>query len=247
MSDLQAALAPEFPRPSRRAHPTRADRVDGRSSGSSAFRPYVVVPLKSAIIKRKLRALSVCIEEPPSCHFRHQSSLRTLAQGALRHPRQGGGAARSKKFDPAVYVTMRLRPDMLAFARQVQTACDHAKNAAARLADVEPPPFEDNETTLDELKARIQRRSTFSPRSTRRRSTPAPTREIVFPVGAAARRRCSAPTISRISRCRTSISISTTAYDILRYAGVADRQARLPRRRSRRRPRSEHSAAKGIP
>ena len=48
-------------------------------------------------------------------------------------------------------------PRHVAFARQVQTVCDNAKNAAARLAGVEPPPFEDNETTLDELKTRIQK------------------------------------------------------------------------------------------
>ena len=48
---------------------------------------------------------------------------------------------------------------MFAFARQVQSFCDHAK-MPYRLAGLEPPRFEDNEATLDELRARIRRRST---------------------------------------------------------------------------------------
>ena len=39
----------------------------------------------------------------------------------------------------------------------MQIACDQVKSAAARLTGQEPPKFEDNERTLDELKARIQR------------------------------------------------------------------------------------------
>ena len=61
------------------------------------------------------------------------------------------------KFDPAIYMTMRLRPDMFAFDRQTQVFCDHAKRSSARLAGVEPPRFEDNEASLDELKARIKK------------------------------------------------------------------------------------------
>ena len=49
----------------------------------------------------------------------------------------------------------RLAPDMFALTRQVQVACDQAKNGSARLAGVEPPKFEDNETTIDQLKERI--------------------------------------------------------------------------------------------
>ena len=39
----------------------------------------------------------------------------------------------------------RLFPDMFAFTRQVQSACDQAKNGGARLAGVDPPRYEDNE------------------------------------------------------------------------------------------------------
>jgi hypothetical protein len=63
--------------------------------------------------------------------------------------------AKARKFDSAVLVNARLAPDMFRLAQQVQIACDHAKNATGRLMGQEPPRFEDNEQTLEELKARI--------------------------------------------------------------------------------------------
>ncbi|MGO9451540.1 MAG: DUF1993 family protein [Candidatus Binataceae bacterium] len=70
---------------------------------------------------------------------------------------KGAQHASAKKFDSAVLVNARLAPDMFPLVKQVQLACDHAKNVTARLIGQEPPPFEDNEQTLDELKARIAR------------------------------------------------------------------------------------------
>lgn len=63
--------------------------------------------------------------------------------------------ATAKKFDPSVLVTARLAPDQFAFARQVQSACDHTKFAAARISGKEPPKNPDTEQTIEELKARI--------------------------------------------------------------------------------------------
>jgi hypothetical protein len=64
--------------------------------------------------------------------------------------------AQKKSFDPNVLVTARLAPDQYAFVRQVQSACDAAKAAAARLAGKEPPKHPDTEQTIDELRARIR-------------------------------------------------------------------------------------------
>jgi len=63
--------------------------------------------------------------------------------------------ATAKKFDPSVYLSARLAPDMLPFTKQIQIACDTVKFCAARLAGVEGPKFEDKETTLAELRERI--------------------------------------------------------------------------------------------
>jgi hypothetical protein len=67
----------------------------------------------------------------------------------------------AKKLDPATLTNYRLYPDMLPMKAQVQIACDTAKGAVARLAGVENPVHEDNETTLAELKARIAKTIAF--------------------------------------------------------------------------------------
>jgi len=64
--------------------------------------------------------------------------------------------AKAKSFDPNVYVDLRLSPDQFPFSRQVQSACDTAKLAAARLAGKEAPSHPDTEKTLGELKTRAQ-------------------------------------------------------------------------------------------
>lgn len=78
------------------------------------------------------------------------TNLSALLEKGLAH-------ATARKFDPSVLVGSRLAPDMFPLSRQVQIACDLAKNACARLAGLEPPRFEDNEKTIEELRARIAR------------------------------------------------------------------------------------------
>lgn len=65
--------------------------------------------------------------------------------------------AKARNFETGVLVNARLAPDMLPLTRQVQLASDFAKNSMARLAGVDPPKFEDNETTMDELFARVKK------------------------------------------------------------------------------------------
>src|SRR3984893_16670802 len=69
--------------------------------------------------------------------------------------------AEAKSIDPTVLLNARLFPDMFAFTRQVQSACDQAKNGGARLAGIDPPSYEDNEKTIAELKARIAKTAAF--------------------------------------------------------------------------------------
>jgi len=65
--------------------------------------------------------------------------------------------AEAKKLKPDVIPNLRLVADMFPFARQVMIATDHAKGAPSRLAGLEVPRFEDTETTLAELRARIDK------------------------------------------------------------------------------------------
>jgi len=53
-------------------------------------------------------------------------------------------------------LTAALAADMYPLVRQVQISTDMAKRAVARLAEIEAPVMEDTETTIAELQARIQ-------------------------------------------------------------------------------------------
>ncbi len=70
---------------------------------------------------------------------------------------KGEAFAVEKDFAPEVLVQTRLIADMMPLVRQVQIATDIAKNGACRLAGIEPPKFDDDETTYAQLYARIDR------------------------------------------------------------------------------------------
>jgi uncharacterized protein len=82
-------------------------------------------------------------------------NLETCLDKAEQH-------AAAKKFDVGVLMTSRLAPDMQHFIYQVQSACDYVKAAAAWLSGQTPPKHEDNERTIAELRARIQKTVAFA-------------------------------------------------------------------------------------
>ena len=69
--------------------------------------------------------------------------------------------AQAKKFEPSVYLSSRLAPDMLPLTNQIQIACDAVKFGVARLSGVEAPKFADDEASLADLKARIAKTIEF--------------------------------------------------------------------------------------
>jgi uncharacterized protein len=68
----------------------------------------------------------------------------------------------AKKFDVAVLMSARLAPDMKPFIYQVQSACDYIKGGAAWLSGQKPPKHEDNEQTIQEIRARIRKTIDFA-------------------------------------------------------------------------------------
>ena len=62
-----------------------------------------------------------------------------------------------KKYDESSLLAYRFYPDMFNLAKQVQIATDHAKNCTALLAGVEAPKYEDNEKSLADLIARVEK------------------------------------------------------------------------------------------
>ena len=69
--------------------------------------------------------------------------------------------ADARKIDHAVLVNARLYPDMLPLIKQVQIASDTAKGCIARLAGIDIPKFEDDETGFADLQARIAKTIAF--------------------------------------------------------------------------------------
>jgi len=140
------------------------------------------------------------------------SNLSAILEKGLAH-------ATARKFDPSVLVSARLAPDMFPLSRQVQIACDLAKNSAARLAGVEPPRFEDNEKTLEELRARIAKTIDYL------RSLPAAAfegceeRDIKVPAGERTLEFKGLSFLQRWALPNVFFHI-TTAYNILRHNGV---------------------------
>ena len=75
--------------------------------------------------------------------------------------KKGEEYASAKKIEATVLTGDRLFPDMLPLTRQVLIACDQVKNGLGRIASIEPPKFEDNETTFAELQERITKTIAF--------------------------------------------------------------------------------------
>ena len=68
---------------------------------------------------------------------------------------KGEAHAKDKGVEPHQLLQQRLIFDMLPLIKQIQIACDMAARGAARLAGVEAKSFADHEATLAEARARI--------------------------------------------------------------------------------------------
>lgn len=69
---------------------------------------------------------------------------------------KGEQFAESKKFDINVLMNSRLAPDQFPLYKQIQIACDAAKLNASRLTGKDAPVHDDTETTLPQMRQRIE-------------------------------------------------------------------------------------------
>jgi len=127
--------------------------------------------------------------------------------------------ATAKKIDLAVLLSARLFPDMLPLSRQVQIACDGAKGAAARLAGLPVPPLEDNEKTVEELKARIAKTIAIVESVTAAQIDGSEEREIVLKIGDQNLTFKGTQYLFGFAIPNFYFHV-TTAYNILRHSGV---------------------------
>jgi hypothetical protein len=128
--------------------------------------------------------------------------------------------AEAKKYDPQVLVDYRLAPDMLPLRKQVQIACDAAKNGLARLSGVEAPKFDDTETTFAELKERIRKTIAYLDSVPRDKVDGCEDKDITFPVGRDATRTMKGEAYLLHWAYPNLFFHVTTAYAILRHNGV---------------------------
>ena len=128
--------------------------------------------------------------------------------------------ATAKKIEPSVVLGWRLAPDMFALGRQVQVACDQAKNGGARLASAEPPKFEDNETTIDQLKARLAKTVALLKTLDAKAIDGAEAREITFPLGTVNKGHMNGADYLNHFVLPNLYFHTTAAYAILRGCGV---------------------------
>ena len=141
------------------------------------------------------------------------NALTTILDKAEAH-------AAAKKFDSAVLLGSRLAPDMFALTRQVQVVTDQAKNGTARLAGVEPPRFEDNETTIEQLKARVAKTVAFLKTLDPKKIDAAAEREITFPLGPVKKGSMKGDDYLNHFMLPNFYFHLTAAYSILRHCGV---------------------------
>ncbi len=128
--------------------------------------------------------------------------------------------ADAKKFDPVALIQARLAPDMLPLTRQVTIACDAAKNGIARLSGVEAPKFEDNETSLADLKARIAKTLDYLATVPAAKLDGSEDKDITFPVGRDASKTMQGEAYLKHWMLPNFFFHVTTAYAILRHNGV---------------------------
>jgi hypothetical protein len=133
---------------------------------------------------------------------------------------KGAAFAAAKKIDASVLLTWRLAPDMFALTKQVQVATDLAKNGVARLGGVEPPRFEDTETTFEQLKARIARAIAFIKTVDPKQIDAAFDREITFPLGPTIKGQMKGGDYLNHFVLPNVYFHCTAAYAILRHCGV---------------------------
>jgi uncharacterized protein len=133
---------------------------------------------------------------------------------------KGAQHARAKSFDGAVLANARLAPDMFPLIRQVQIACDTAKNGTARLMGREPPRFDDNEQTLDELKTRVAKTIEYLEKADRGALKGVEDREIKIPFPDGRQLEMKGLEYLRDWALPHFYFHVVTAYDILRHNGV---------------------------
>jgi hypothetical protein len=128
--------------------------------------------------------------------------------------------AAAKKIDATTLLRARLAPDMFDLTRQVQVVSDGAKNGSSRLAGVTAPRYEDNETTIEQLQARLTKTVAYLQTLDSKAIDAAADRDIVFPLGGDHKGQMTGADYLNHFMLPNFYFHRTAAYAILRHNGV---------------------------
>jgi len=127
--------------------------------------------------------------------------------------------ASAKKIEETVLLNSRLYPDMFPLTKQVQIACDIARRGIARLAELEPPVMEDNETSFSELIERIKKTIAYLETIAPEQIDESESKTVTLPVKEQTLSFEGLTFLEMFVMPNVYFHI-TTAYDILRHGGV---------------------------
>jgi uncharacterized protein len=132
---------------------------------------------------------------------------------------KGAAHADAKKIDPKVLINSRLFPDMFPLSRQVQIATDTARAGAARLAAVDVPAQEDDETTFAELVARVRKTISYLETLKPEQFEGSEDRTVTWQTRSSTKTMQGMPYLQNHLLPNLYFHIATT-YNILRHSGV---------------------------
>ena len=152
----------------------------------------------------------------------YQASVPTITRALnnlIAVLEKGAAHAEAKKLDPAVLINARLYPDMFPLVKQVQIASDVSKGGTARLAQMDPPSFDDNEASFPDLVARLKKTIAFLEGIKPEQIDGSENRTVTWKTQTATRSMQGQPYL--LNHVLPNVFFhATTAYDILRHCGV---------------------------
>jgi hypothetical protein len=128
--------------------------------------------------------------------------------------------AELRKIEPEALLQARLFPDMFAFSRQVQIACDFARSVPARLAGLEVPAYDETPKGFEELHALVARSVAFIDSIPVDQFADGAQREIVLRPGTPKEKRLLGEAYLLHYGLPQFFFHVTTAYNLLRHNGV---------------------------
>lgn len=133
---------------------------------------------------------------------------------------KGVAYAEARKFNPAVLLGMRLAPNMYDLAQQVGEACRHATVTSALLAGREPVALPALEHDMAGLQARIATSLEFIESLPHAEIDAAAERKVVWRLKNGTELPFTGRTLLLVNCIPQFFFHVTTAYDLLRHAGV---------------------------